>query len=80
MVITICIGSSCQLKGSRNVIQGLQKKIQENNLGSQIELNGSFCTGECEKGVCVKIDEELFSVSPETVDTFFTDEVLRRVI
>ncbi|WP_178623587.1 NAD(P)H-dependent oxidoreductase subunit E [Frisingicoccus sp.] len=80
MVITICIGSSCHLKGSRNVIQGLQKKIQENNLGSQIELNGSFCTGECEKGVCVKIDEELFSVSPETVDTFFTDEVLRRVI
>ncbi len=71
MVITICIGSSCHLKGSRNVIQGLQKKI---------ELNGSFCTGECEKGVCVKIDEELFSVSPETVDTFFTDEVLRRVI
>ena len=80
MVITICIGSSCHLKGSRNVIQGLQKKIQENNLGSQIELNGSFCTGECEKGVCVKIDEELFSVSPETLDTFFTDEVLRRVI
>ena len=80
MVITICIGSSCHLKGSRNVIQGLQKKIQENNLGSQIELNGTFCTGECEKGVCVKIDEELFSVSPETVDTFFTDEVLRRVI
>ena len=80
MVITISIGSSCHLKGSRNVIQGLQKKIQENNLGSQIELNGSFCTGECEKGVCVKIDEELFSVSPETVDTFFTDEVLRRVI
>ena len=80
MVITICIGSSCHLNGSRNVIQGLQKKIQENNLGSQIELNGSFCTGECEKGVCVKIDEELFSVSPETVDTFFTDEVLRRVI
>ena len=31
MVITICIGSSCHLKGSRNVIQGLQKKIQENN-------------------------------------------------
>ena len=80
MVITICIGSSCHLKGSRNVIQGLQKKIQENNLGSQIELNGSFCTGECEKGVCVKIDEELFSVSPDTVDTFFTDAVVRRVI
>jgi NADH dehydrogenase subunit E len=61
------------------VIQGLEKKIRENNLASKIELNGSFCTGECEKGVCVKIDEELFSVSPETVDKFFEEEVLRRV-
>ena len=79
MVITICIGSSCHLKGSKSIIQGLEKKIRENELCSQIELNGSFCTGECEKGVCVKIDDELFSVSPETVDTFFENEVLRRV-
>ena len=79
MLITICIGRSCHLKGSRSVIQGLEKKIRENNLASKIELNGSFCTGECEKGVCVKIDEELFSVSPETVDKFFEEEVLRRV-
>ena len=79
MVITLCIGSSCHLKGSRSIIQGLEKKIRENELCSQIELNGSFCTGECEKGVCVKIDDELFSVSPETVDTFFENEVLRRV-
>ena len=79
MLITICIGSSCHLKGSRSVIQGLEKKTRENNLASKIELNGSFCTGECEKGVCVKIDEELFSVSPETVDKFFEEEVLRRV-
>ena len=79
MLITICIGSSCHFKGSRSVIQGLEKKIRENNLASKIELNGSFCTGECEKGVCVKIDEELFSVSPETVDKFFEEEVLRRV-
>ena len=79
MLITICIGSSCHLKGSRSVIQGLEKKIRENNLASKIELNGSFGTGECEKGVCVKIDEELFSVSPETVDKFFEEEVLRRV-
>ena len=79
MVITICIGSSCHLKGSSSIIQGLEKKTRENGLCSQIELNGSFCTGECEKGVCVKIDDELFSVSPETVDTFFENEVLRRV-
>ena len=71
MTITICIGSSCHLKGSRTIIQKLEELITE--------LNGSFCMGECSNGVCVKINDELFSVSPETVNTFFENEVLRRL-
>lgn len=79
MVITICIGSSCHLKGSRNIIQKLEERIKEKHLEDKIELNGSFCTGQCAKGVCVKIDDDLFSVSPETADEFFEKEVLGRL-
>lgn len=79
MTITICIGSSCHLKGSRTIIQKLEEKITERRLNDKIELNGSFCMGECSNGVCVKINDELFSVAPETVDTFFENEVLRRL-
>ena len=79
MTITICIGSSCHLKGSRSSIQKLEELITERQLNDKIELNGSFCMGECSNGVCVKINDELFSVSPETVNTFFENEVLRRL-
>ena len=79
MTITICIGSSCHLKGSRTIIQKLEELITERQLNDKIELNGSFCMGECSTGVCVKINDELFSVSPETVNTFFENEVLRRL-
>ena len=79
MTITICIGSSCHLKGSRPIIQKLEELITEHQLNDKIELNGSFCMGECSNGVCVKINDELFSVSPETVNTFFENEVLRRL-
>ena len=79
MTITICIGSSCHLKGSRTIIQKLEELIRERQLYDKIELNGSFCMGECSNGVCVKINDELFSVSPETVNTFFENEVLRRL-
>ena len=75
MTITICIGSSCHLKGSRTIIQKLEELITEHQLNDKIELNGSFCMGECSNGVCVKINDELFSVSPETVNTFFENEV-----
>ena len=79
MTITICIGSSCHLIGSRTIIQKLEELITERQLNDKIELNGSFCMGECSNGVCVKINDELFSVSPETVNTFFENEVLRRL-
>ena len=79
MTITICIGSSCHLKGSRTIIQKLEELITERQLNDKIELNGSSCMGECSNGVCVKINDELFSVSPETVNTFFENEVLRRL-
>ena len=79
MTITICIGSSCHLKGSRTIIQKLEELITEHQINDKIELNGSFCMGECSNGVCVKINDELFSVSPETVNTFFENEVLRRL-
>ncbi len=79
MKLTVCIGSSCHVKGSKSVIEQLQKLIAANNLGDKVELAGTFCTGNCEKGVCVTRDDELFSVSPTTVDEFFNKEVLPKV-
>ena len=80
MKITICVGSSCHLKGSRQVVEELEKLIEEKGLKDQIIIEGIFCLGLCEKtGVNVKIDEERFSVTPETVDTFFNNEVLPRL-
>lgn len=79
MKITVCIGSSCHIKGSRQVIEQLQWLISENDLGDKVELDGTFCMGECQKGVCVKADGKFFSVTPETVHEFFKKEVIEKV-
>lgn len=79
MKITVCIGSSCHVKGSRLVVEQLQNLISENHLEDKVELGGTFCLGECQKGVCVTIDGEFFSVSPDTVDEFFTENVLNKI-
>ena len=75
----ICIGSACHLKGSREVIQKLQKLVSENHLDSEVDLNGDFCSGNCRKGVCVTVDGELYSVKPETTEEFFQKEILGRL-
>lgn len=79
MIVTICIGSSCHLKGSREIIEKLQQLLHEKGLIKDVELRGSFCMGECVNGVCVKIEEELFSLSPSSVEQFFSEQILNRL-
>lgn len=79
MKITVCIGSSCHIKGSRKVVEQLQYLVKENDLGDKIELGGTFCMGKCQQGVCVSVDDDFYSVTPETVEDFFKKEVLTRI-
>ena len=79
MKITVCIGSSCHIKGSRQVVETLQKLIRENELGDRVEMGGTFCMGKCQQAVCVTVDDKFYSVSPETVEEFFRNEVLTRL-
>lgn len=79
MKVTVCIGSSCHLKGSRQVVEQLQSKIAQHDLADKVELGGTFCMGKCQQGVCVTVDDAFFSVQPDTVDQFFQDQVLAKV-
>ena len=79
MKITVCIGSSCHIKGSRLVVEELQRLIQEHDLAGKVELAGTFCMGKCQQGVCVTADGQFHSVTPDTVRAFFAETVLPRV-
>ena len=78
MKVTICIGSSCHLKGSRQVVEQLQELIANENLGDKVELSGTFCMGKCQQGVCVTVDDDFFSVTPETAKEFFDKKIKAR--
>ena len=43
MNITVCIGSSCHLKGSRTVVEKLEQLILDGGWKQEIALCGSFC-------------------------------------
>ncbi len=79
MKVTVCIGSSCHIKGSRQVVEQLKYLISEYNLGDKVELAGTFCMGHCDEGVCVTVDDNFFSVSPDTTRQFFAENILSKV-
>ena len=80
MVVDVCVGSSCHLKGSYDVIQKLQKLITENNLEDKVTLKASFCLGNCSNGVSMRIDGEVVSnANPENIEDIFKEQILVKV-
>ena len=70
----------CNIKGSRQVVERLQHLIAQEKLGDRVELGGTFCMGKCQEGVCVTVDDRFFSVSPDTVDGFFENEIKAKAV
>lgn len=79
--IEVCVGSSCHLKGSPDIVQLLQKKIEENHLEDDIVLSGSFCTGKCNRvGVTVTVNEIVHTcITKENFEDFWSNTVLPTV-
>ena len=81
MVIEICVGSSCHLKGSHDIIELMQKAIADNNLESDVTLAGSFCTGKCNReGVTITVDDVIYTgITKENFKEFFNDKILSKL-
>ena len=68
MEVEICVGSSCHLKGSYQVVEVMEKYINDNGLSDEIQLKGSFCLGHCTTGVSAKIDGNVVSLSLDNAE------------
>ena len=81
MVIQICVGSSCHIKGSADIVELLQQAVADNDLESEITLAGSFCIGKCNRvGVTVQVDDEVHvGVTKEGFREFFEQHVLAKL-
>ena len=72
MIVKICVGSSCHLKGSYNVIQAFQRLIENEGLQDQVTLKAAFCMGHCTEGVSTMFDDEFVGdVTPENAVEVF---------
>ena len=76
MEITVCIGSSCHLKGAPSVVEQLQRLIEAHELAERVVLRGSFCLNRCQSGVCVLVDGKAYSLTPESTERFFLQTIL----
>lgn len=77
MLIQICVGSSCHLKGTEQIISLFQQALKEYALEEEVTLAGSFCTGRCNRtGVTVTVDDTVYpGITPESFPAFFEERI-----
>ncbi len=81
VIVQICVGSSCHLKGSADIVELMQNAIDENGIGDDVTLVGSFCIGKCNRvGVTVQVDDDIHvGITRENFKEFFNQNILSRV-
>ncbi|MBZ4663024.1 MAG: (2Fe-2S) ferredoxin protein [Caloramator sp.] len=78
--VHICVGSSCHLKGSYQIIKIFQEIIKKKNLEEKIDLKASFCLSNCTKGVSIKVNDEIFGdINTENAKEKFDEYILKKV-
>ena len=81
MTILVCVGSSCHLKGSYDIIELMKDAIKKNNIEDKVTLKATFCLGKCGvAGVSIKVDDEIITgVTKENFDEKFAKHVLAKL-
>ncbi len=80
VIVKICIGSSCHIKGSHEIVEILQKEVEKRQLEGEVVLMGSFCLGQCNRiGVTVQVDDDIYpGITKDEFQTFFEKRILSR--
>lgn len=78
VIVQVCVGSSCHLKGAPEIIELLQKAVEENHLEEDVVLTGSFCAGKCNRiGVTISVNDEIYTgITPENFKEFWKEKIM----
>ena len=76
--VQICVGSSCYLKGSQEIVELFQQAVEQYGLEDRVVLSGSFCMEKCNReGVSIQVDDEIHTgVTPGNFREFFKTNIL----
>lgn len=81
MIIQVCVGSSCHLKGAPEIVELLQKAVEDYHLEDKVTLTGSFCIGKCNRvGVTIQVDDDIHvGITKENFKDFLKEQVLDKL-
>lgn len=82
LFVQVCVGSSCHLKGSQDIVELLESAVKEHGIVDDVVLSGSFCIGKCNRvGVTVQVNDDVHvGVTRENFKEFFNKNILSQIV
>ncbi|MBP3377928.1 MAG: (2Fe-2S) ferredoxin domain-containing protein [Clostridia bacterium] len=79
MFVQVCVGSSCHLKDSADIVELFEKAVKDHNIEDEVVLSGSFCIGKCNRvGVTVQVNDDIHvGITRENFREFFAEHILK---
>jgi NADH-quinone oxidoreductase subunit G len=59
--VSVCVGTSCYLKGSQDLLHKLIDHIEDNNMQEKVDVKASFCFENCDKGPTVTVGGKILN-------------------
>lgn len=81
VIVQVCVGSSCHLKGSAEIVELFERAVEEHGIQDDVVLTGSFCIGKCNRvGVTVQVNDDVHvGITVENFSDFFRNNILSLV-
>jgi len=57
--IRVCVGTSCYLRGSQDILAKTLQMVEENAWGSHFDIAATFCSEKCDKGPNVSVGDNV---------------------
>lgn len=75
--VTVCVGSSCHVRGARELLRRFENLLKEHGLVDDVKLSGAFCMERCRDGLNWEVDGEwIASASVDEAEAAFVSRVI----
>jgi len=59
--VQVCVGTSCYLKGSVELLKNLKYQVGKDEIDEQVKLRAAFCCQQCAEGPMVLVDDTVMN-------------------
>jgi len=76
--VRVCVGTSCFVRGSQNLLRQILDHVEEHGLSQRVDIGATFCLERCDRGPSVAVGDKVIERCNLQMAVEALDDVLAR--